>query len=147
VSPSKNLSVTTPLISTLEHVHAIIRDVITRYKIWFSKFVSIVKLEITYLKTAVIIPAYKVKKHILSVLEAIGPEIAAIYQSYFPSDLAAYLTELLIAAQMPTRISHYGVTEADLLPLAEMAMKQWTAQFNPRSLNLDDFVQLYRAAL
>lgn len=75
------------------------------------------------------------------------PEIAAIYQSYFPSDLAAYLTELLITAQMPTGISHYGVTEAELLPLAEMSMKQWTAQFNPRSLRVDDFVQLYRAAL
>ncbi|MCX6856583.1 MAG: iron-containing alcohol dehydrogenase [Verrucomicrobia bacterium] len=75
------------------------------------------------------------------------PEIAAIYDGFFPGDLAAYLTELLVTAQMPTRISHYGVTEADLLPLAEMAMKQWTAQFNPRSLSLDDFVALYRAAL
>ena len=84
--------------------------------------------------------------HIIRFNSAI-PEIAAIYQSYFPSDLAAYLTELLITAKMPTCISHYGVTEADLLPLAEMAMKQWTAQFNPRSLSLDDFVQLYRAAL
>jgi alcohol dehydrogenase len=57
------------------------------------------------------------------------------------------MTELLVTAQMPTRISHYGVTEADLLPLAEMAMKQWTAQFNPRSLTQEDFVALYRAAL
>lgn len=84
--------------------------------------------------------------HIIRFNSAI-PEIAAIYQSYFPSDLAAYLTELLTSAQMPTRISHYGVMETDLLTLAEMAMKQWTAQFNPRSLSLDDFVQLYRAAL
>jgi len=30
-------------------------------------------------KTAVVIPAYKVTKHILSVLEAIGPEVSAIY--------------------------------------------------------------------
>lgn len=31
------------------------------------------------MKTAVIIPAYKVKNHILGVLEAIGPEVVAIY--------------------------------------------------------------------
>jgi alcohol dehydrogenase len=75
------------------------------------------------------------------------PEIAAIYDSYFPSDLATYLTELSVSAQMPILLRHYGVTEADLLPLAKMAMKQWTAQFNPRPLILEDFVELYRAAL
>jgi dolichol-phosphate mannosyltransferase len=31
------------------------------------------------MKTAVVIPAYKVTKHILSVLDAIGPEVSAIY--------------------------------------------------------------------
>ena len=48
---------------------------------------------------------------------------------------------------MPRQISHYGVTEADIPALAEMAMKQWTAQFNPRPLTVDDFAALYRAAL
>ena len=31
--------------------------------------------------------------------------------------------------------------------LAEMAAKQWTAQFNPRTPSVEDFVELYRAAL
>jgi alcohol dehydrogenase len=75
------------------------------------------------------------------------PDIAAIYQSYFVGDLAAELSRLLTLAKMPTQISHYGVTEADVSGLAEMALKQWTAQFNPRSLTLDDFISLYRAAL
>jgi alcohol dehydrogenase len=75
------------------------------------------------------------------------PEIAAIYSSYFEGDLAARVTELLAMAQMPVRISHYGVTESDLQPLAEMAMKQWTAQFNPRALTEEDFVALFKAAL
>ena len=75
------------------------------------------------------------------------PEIAAIYESYFDGDLADRVSELLWEAQMPRQISHYGVTEADLQSLAEMAAKQWTAQFNPRPLTVDDFVGLYRAAL
>lgn len=75
------------------------------------------------------------------------PECAAVYASYFDGDLAHRVTELLALADMPLKISHYGVKEADLLPLAEMAMSQWTAQFNPRSLTVEDFVKLYRAAM
>jgi len=75
------------------------------------------------------------------------PECASIYSSYYPGDLANRVTDLLMMAKMPIRIAHYGVTGADLLPLAEMAMKQWTVQFNPRPLTVQDFVALYRAAL
>lgn len=75
------------------------------------------------------------------------PEIAAIYESYFDGDLADRISELLWEAKMPGKISHYGATEADLPALAEMALKQWTAQFNPRSLSVEDFTALYRAAL
>lgn len=75
------------------------------------------------------------------------PECAAVYASYYEGDLPARITELLTASQMPTRISHYGATEAQLDSLAEMALKQWTAQFNPRPLTHADFVGLYRAAL
>ena len=48
---------------------------------------------------------------------------------------------------MPRTISHYGVTEDDLPKLAVMAMKQWTAQFNPRPVSEADFVEMFRAAL
>jgi len=75
------------------------------------------------------------------------PETAAIYGSYYHGDLATRITELLALADMPRRISEYQVKEADLLPLAEMAMKQWTAQFNPRPLTVEDFAALYRAAM
>ncbi len=75
------------------------------------------------------------------------PEIAAIYEGYFQGDLAARISELLLEAKMPRTISEHGVKEADLPPLAELAAKQWTAQFNPRPLSVDDFAALYRAAL
>ena len=75
------------------------------------------------------------------------PEIAAIYESYFPGDVAGRVSELLAEAQMPGSLREYGVTEADLPRLAAMAAKQWTAQFNPRPVTEADFVELFRAAL
>jgi alcohol dehydrogenase len=77
---------------------------------------------------------------------SVVPEIAAIYESYFDGDLADRISELLWEAKMPGKISHYGVVESDLPALADMALKQWTAQFNPRPLTLGDFTDLYRAA-
>ncbi len=75
------------------------------------------------------------------------PEAAATYASYYSGDLAKRITELLTLAKMPVKISHYGVKKADIPALAEMAMKQWTAQFNPRSLTVADFEELYQKAL
>jgi alcohol dehydrogenase len=75
------------------------------------------------------------------------PEIAAVYESYFDGDLADRVSELLWEAKMPRQISEYGVKEEHLRDLAEMAAKQWTAQFNPRTPSVEDFVELYRAAL
>jgi alcohol dehydrogenase len=48
---------------------------------------------------------------------------------------------------MPRTISEHGVKEENLRDLAEMAAKQWTAQFNPRDVSVADFVELYRGAL
>ncbi len=75
------------------------------------------------------------------------PEIATIYESYFDGDLADRVSELLWEAQMPRNLTDYGVKEEDLLELEAMAAKQWTAQFNPRPVSVEDFVALYRAAL
>lgn len=84
--------------------------------------------------------------HVIRFNSAI-PEIAAIYKSLFEGDLADRVNELLWDAKMPRQIRDYGVSEADIPALAEMAMKQWTAQFNPRGLTQTDFESLYRAAL
>ena len=75
------------------------------------------------------------------------PEIAAIYESYFDGDLADRVSELLWEAKMPRTITEHGAKEENLQPLAELAAKQWTAQFNPREPSVEDFVAMYRAAL
>jgi len=75
------------------------------------------------------------------------PEIAAIYESYFDGDLPDRVSELQWEAKMPRSIADHGVKEEHLQSLATMAAKQWTAQFNPRPIGENDFVDLYRAAL
>jgi alcohol dehydrogenase len=50
-------------------------------------------------------------------------------------------------ADVPINLKHYGVVEKDLEKLATEAMENWTAKFNPRPLNKEDFLALYKNAL
>lgn len=72
--------------------------------------------------------------------------IAALYASLYDGDLPMRLQALLRKARMPTKLRSYGIKRKQLPELAAMAAKQWTAQFNPRPLSVDDFEALYRAA-
>ena len=61
--------------------------------------------------------------------------------------LIGRLDHLLDAAELPRSLSVDRVTPAALQALAEEAARQWTAQFNPRAVTVQDFVALYEAAL
>ena len=61
--------------------------------------------------------------------------------------VAGYIQDFLGIARLPAKLSACGVTEEAIPLLAENAAKQWTAQFNPRPLTVEDFAALYRAAL
>ena len=64
-----------------------------------------------------------------------------------PSEaLADWLAARLHVHGLPKRLSEIGVSLADIPQLAEQASKQWTAQFNPRQVSLEDFKRLYEAA-
>lgn len=77
---------------------------------------------------------------------------AAVYPTLYAAvggadPVARAVERFMEQAELPPRLSHYGVTEADVSRLAEDAAQQWTAQFNPRPLELSDFVELYRSVL
>ena len=59
------------------------------------------------------------------------------------------LTERIVALKHATGLPHclrdFGIARSDIPTLAEEAAAQWTAQFNPRPLALQDFVRLYEA--
>ena len=56
------------------------------------------------------------------------------------------LEGLLDLAQMPRSLADCGVKRSMIPTLAQEAAKQWTANYNPRQLTVDDFAGLYEAA-
>jgi alcohol dehydrogenase len=60
--------------------------------------------------------------------------------------LANRITDLVAYADLPTRLRDCGVSDGILHLLAEEALQQWTAQFNPRPVTEEDLLQVYRAA-
>jgi alcohol dehydrogenase len=60
--------------------------------------------------------------------------------------LVERLEELLDAAALPRSLSACGVPRSELGTLAEEAARQWTAQFNPRAVTVEDFVELFERA-
>jgi alcohol dehydrogenase len=83
---------------------------------------------------------------------AVDPAVKVIYERYSAIlqetgvsslPLIEWVTEVVSRSALP------GVNGAasNLAELAEDASKQWTGKFNPRSLQVDDYVALYRHAL
>ena len=70
------------------------------------------------------------------------------YRELYPDgDLADRITTLKQIGNLPNRLREYPVQHTigttDIPTLAKEAATQWTAQFNPRSLNIRDFMKLY----
>jgi alcohol dehydrogenase len=60
--------------------------------------------------------------------------------------LAKRLTELAAFGGLPLRLRDCDVSESILHLLAEEARQQWTANFNPRPVEEEDLLSVYRAA-
>ncbi len=74
-------------------------------------------------------------------------EIRAIYETLYAGDLSLRVTDLIEMVGMLKSISGYGIDEKLIKILAGEAARQWTADFNPRKLEDEDFVRLYTAAM
>lgn len=69
-------------------------------------------------------------------------EVGGIYEDLKP-DLISWVEQLRELAELETpAIPHEAIPE-----IAREAVAQWTAQFNPRRLDVDDFEAIYRDAL
>ena len=76
---------------------------------------------------------------------------ADAYHELYPNgDLADRITKLKQIGNLPNRLRDYPVEytigTADLPTLAKEAATQWTAQFNPRPVNISDFMKFYEQA-
>lgn len=79
---------------------------------------------------------------------ASGPEIACVSEGLEKAcdALVARLELLLNRGGMPRSLADCGVPRSAIPTLAAEAAKQWTANFNPRKVDVADFVALYEAA-
>jgi alcohol dehydrogenase len=57
------------------------------------------------------------------------------------------LSKYFELANMPKNLRNYGIEETEIESLASEAMENWTAKFNPRRLEKEDFLKLYKNAL
>ncbi|MEN9674751.1 MAG: hypothetical protein RIS76_647 [Verrucomicrobiota bacterium] len=80
---------------------------------------------------------------------ASAPELAAVGNGLEPAvgTLVARLESILNEAGIPRSLADVGVDPRQILVLAEEAAHQWTAQFNPRTCGIHEFVTLYESAL
>lgn len=70
------------------------------------------------------------------------------YRELYPDgNLADRIEALMRTGDLPNTLQEYlvkhHVGSTDIVTLAKEAAGQWTAQFNPRSLDIHDFVRLY----
>jgi alcohol dehydrogenase len=79
---------------------------------------------------------------------ASAPELAAVGNGLEPAveTLVARLESILNEAGIPRSLADVGVDPRQILVLAEEAAHQWTAQFNPRTCGIHEFVTLYESA-
>lgn len=79
---------------------------------------------------------------------ASAPEIACVSEGEAQAvdALIARLNKLLNVAGMPRSLADCGVKRELIPTLAAEAAKQWTATFNPRRIDAEDFVALYETA-
>lgn len=74
-------------------------------------------------------------------------DAAEIYEQLGGEKLADRVTQLLESCGMKTRLGDLGVTAQVLPMLADEAARQWTAQFNPVTLDQEGAAALYQRAL
>ena len=60
--------------------------------------------------------------------------------------LATFITEIMQRSGLATRLEPQGVNADQLPMLAADAAKQWTARFNPRTVEVEDLLTLYQQA-
>jgi alcohol dehydrogenase len=62
-------------------------------------------------------------------------------------ELIAGFTAILELAGLKANLGNLGLSQDGIPVLAEEAAQQWTAQFNPRTIEAQDFAKFFEAAL
>jgi len=124
--------------SMLGATHSAVNPLTARYGIVHGQAIGILLPQIVRFNAEVVGGAYRELE-----LERAVPQRG----NGFQEALARRLEALYASSGLPTRLRDYGVEEEALGELAIDAKKQWTAQFNPRPVTAEDFLEFYRCVL
>jgi alcohol dehydrogenase len=69
-----------------------------------------------------------------------------IYADLYDGDLSNRVNDLLDIAGISSELSSYGVERGNFQALSKDASSQWTGTFNPRTVGVDEFADLYESA-
>jgi alcohol dehydrogenase len=69
-----------------------------------------------------------------------------IYADLYDGDLSNRVNDLLDIAGISSELSSYGVDRGNFQALSKDASSQWTGTFNPRTVGVDEFADLYESA-
>ncbi|MCP4848074.1 MAG: iron-containing alcohol dehydrogenase [Verrucomicrobiaceae bacterium] len=73
--------------------------------------------------------------------------IREIYKELYTGNLSERVSDLMAMVGMSAGISGYSIDGDLIQKLANEASRQWTAGFNPRKVESEDFVRLYASAM
>ena len=74
------------------------------------------------------------------------PDTKNIYEDLYKGNLSDRVNDLLDIASISSKLSLYGVDRGSFQALSKDASTQWTGTFNPRTVGVDDFANLYESA-
>jgi alcohol dehydrogenase len=77
---------------------------------------------------------------------AVMTELTTANHNHAPETLIERIEILLDLAKMPRHLQGHRTDRNKIGLLADEAARQWTANFNPRPVSKEDFIQLYEAA-
>ncbi len=125
--------------SMLGAAHACANPLTAKYGITHGVAVGVMLPHVVHFNSAVVNGAYNELSTLLNVSEHALDGTSAV-------KIAARLSELRKAAQMPENLQDLAVRKSDFSELAKAAAKQWTGTFNPRNLQEEDCLNLYESA-
>jgi alcohol dehydrogenase len=127
--------------SMLGAAHGLANPLTAQFGIVHGQAVSLMLPHVIRFNGADVAPSYRELLAVTSEVAGMpAPDTAA-------AGLADYLSALATRAGLAARLSECGVDESVLSRLASDAARQWTTSFNPRPVDAETLLQLYRQAL
>ncbi|MBX3412942.1 MAG: iron-containing alcohol dehydrogenase [Pirellulales bacterium] len=126
--------------SMLGAAHALANPLTARHGVVHGQAVALMLPHVIRFNAAVVQDSYR------ELLECTPATNGAPLPRQGADGLAEFVTRLASQAEIPTRLSDWGIPAEELPELAADAARQWTGQFNPRTVDEANLLELYRAA-